>query len=272
MKILFLGDIMGRAGRDAVIEYVPKLRAEMKLDAVIVNCENAAHGFGVNVDICKALYDAGVDCLTTGNHVWDQREILSYIEKDKKLLRPINYPPGTPGNGSYVIETLKGEKILVMNAMGQLYMQALDDPFAAVENCLKQYRMGHHVDAVIIDMHAEANSEKMAMAHHFDGRVSLVVGTHTHIPTADAQIFEGGTGYQTDAGMCGDYNSVIGMQKEAAIMKFTKKVPYQRLQPGVEEATICGVYIETERKTGKCKKIEPVRLGGRLKQTTDISS
>ena len=270
MKILFLGDIVGRTGRDAVLKYVPKLRAELKLDVVIVNCENAAHGFGVTIDICKSLYDVGVDCLTTGNHAWDQREIISYIDKDKRLLRPINYPEGTPGNGSYVVETLKGEKVLVMNAMGMLYMQPLDDPFAAVERCLKQHRMGHHVDAAVLDMHGEATSEKMAMGHYVDGRVSLVVGTHTHVPTADAQILPGGTGYHSDAGMCGDYNSVIGMQQEAAVMKFTKKVPYQRLQPAIEEATVCGTYIETERKTGICKKIAHVRLGGRLKQTDTL--
>ncbi|MBI1215315.1 MAG: TIGR00282 family metallophosphoesterase [Alphaproteobacteria bacterium] len=267
MRILFLGDVVGRDARDMIIANMKDYRKALALDAVIVNAENAAHGFGVTSQICNDFYQAGVDCLTTGNHVWDQREIISYIDKDPKLLRPLNYPEGTPGKGACIIQTPRGEKILVANAMARLYMDALDDPFAAVDRLLNSYRLGKDVNAAFIDFHGEAASEKMAMGHFCDGRASFVVGTHTHIPTADVQILPKGTGYQTDAGMCGSYDSVIGMDTFIAVNRFTRKVPGERLRPAQGPVTLCGVIVDVDPKTGLCVKAEPFRTGGRLAQT-----
>lgn len=264
---MFLGDIVGRDARDAVISSVAELRLGQKLDAVIVNGENAAHGFGITPQICDDLYKAGVDCITTGNHVWDQREIIPYIEKDPRLLRPVNFPENTPGRGSYIIETPHGGKILVANIMGRLFMDALDDPFAAADRLLKSHRLGKDVQAIFIDFHAEATSEKISMGHFCDGRASFVIGTHTHVPTADTQILAGGTGYQTDAGMCGSYDGVIGMDKDLAVNRFVRKVPGEKLRPSEGTPTLCGVIFETDPRTGLCVKAEPLRLGGRLSQT-----
>ncbi len=266
MRFLFCGDVVGRAGREAVLSHVPDLRQRLALDAVIVNGENAAHGFGINAKICEEFYAAGVDCITTGNHIWDQREIISYIGKDPRLLRPLNYPKGTPGRGQVVLETSGGGKILVINAMARLFMDPLDDPFAAVDAALKAHPLGKSVQAVLVDFHGEATSEKMSMGHFCDGRASLVVGTHSHIPTADAQILPGGTSYQTDAGMCGDYDSVIGMKKDLAVGKFVRKMPSGKMSPATGAATLCGVFVETDPITGLARQIEPVRLGGRLAQ------
>ncbi len=266
MKLLFLGDIVGRDARDEVIAQLPELRRKYKLDAVIVNGENAAHGFGITAQICNDLYKAGVDCITTGNHIWDQREVISYIAGDPRLLRPINFPESTPGRGTYVIETAHGHKILVANVMGRLFMDPLDDPFAAIDKICNTHRMGAQVNAIVIDVHAEACSEKMGMAQFCDGRASFVVGTHTHIPTADAQILPKGTGYQTDAGMCGSYDSVIGMEKSIAVQRFTRKIPGERLRPAEGPVTLCGAVVDIEPSTGLCKRIEPFRLGGRLAQ------
>jgi metallophosphoesterase (TIGR00282 family) len=265
VRILFIGDVMGRSGRDAISAHLPALKEKLKTDVVILNGENAAAGIGITDKICKQFYKDGVDVITTGNHVWDQREIIPYIDRDPKLLRPINFPKGTPGKGAYVHSLSDGRKILVANAMGRLFMDALDDPFAAVEELVQAHALKLKVQASFIDFHAEATSEKMSFAHYFDGRVSAVVGTHTHVPTADAQVLPGGTAYQTDAGMTGDYNSVIGVQKETPIQRFTRKMPTDRLSPADGEATICGVFIETDDKTGLAKRIEPVRTGGRLK-------
>ena len=264
MKVLFLGDVMGRSGREAVFEHLPGLRHRLKIDFVIVNGENAAGGFGITEKICRQFYDAGADVITAGNHVWDQREIISYIETDKRLLRPGNYPKGTPGRGAGVFETEKGRKVLVMHVLTRLFMDAMDDPFACVERTLEGYRLGATVDAIVIDVHGEATSEKMAMGHFVDGRVSLAVGTHTHVPTADWQILSGGTAYATDVGMCGDFDSVIGMSKEAPIARFTRKMPTERLAPAMGEATLCAMYLETDDETGLAKHVAPLRVGGRL--------
>ncbi len=260
------GDVVGKSGRQAILNNIEDLRTRLKLDFVLVNGENAAHGFGISEKICETFYQVGVDVITTGNHVWDQREIMNYIDKDPKLLRPINYTARTPGTGSGVFETSGGKKVLVIHPMGRLFMDPLDDPFLAVEKVLAKHTLGQDVDAIIVDMHAEATSEKMAMAHHCDGRASVVVGSHSHIPTADAQILPGGTAYQTDMGMCGDYNSVIGMTKEPALARFTSKLPSGKLEPANGEATLCGVLVETDDATGFAKSVEPVRLGGRLAQ------
>jgi len=266
MRLLFLGDIVGRAGRTAVVEHVPDLRRKLALDFVVVNGENAAGGFGINDEICGALFAAGVDCITTGNHIWDQREIIATIDNDPRLLRPINFPRGTPGRGIGVF-TLGQRRVVVVNVMTRLFMDPLDDPFAAVESVLSTQRLGNGVDALVIDVHGEATSEKMALGHFCDGRASLVVGSHSHVPTADAQILPGGTGYQSDAGMCGDYDSVIGMKKEAAIQRFVRKMPGERLSPAEGEATLCGIYAEIDAATGRTSRIDPVRVGGRLKPT-----
>ena len=264
MNLLFIGDVVGRPGRDAVTGRLPALRDELGLDFVVLNGENAAAGFGITGKICRAFYDAGVDVITTGNHVWDQREIITYISGDPRLLRPQNYPPGTPGRGAAVFEATRGRKVLVLHVMLRLFMNPLDDPFACVEAELAKHRLGGTVDAAILDIHGEATSEKMAMGHAVDGRVSLAAGSHTHVPTADAQVLPGGTAYQTDAGMCGDYDSVIGMKKDAAVARFIRKVPGERLTPAESAATICGLVVDTDDATGLAVRAQPLRIGGRL--------
>lgn len=268
MKLLFLGDIVGRTGRDAVIAQLPALRTRLDLDFVIVNGENAAHGFGLSPSIAAELHAAGVDCITTGNHVWDKKELIPHLEQDARVLRPMNYPEGTPGRGFSLLDARGGRKVLVVNLMARLFMDPLDDPFAAIERVLKTWRLGgsgpQAPSAIVLDFHGEASSEKMAMGHWLDGRVTLVVGTHTHVPTADTTILPGGTAYQTDAGMCGDYDSVIGMGKVAAVTKFIRKMPGERLAPAEGEATVCGVFVETDDATGLARRAEPLRLGGRL--------
>ncbi len=267
MKILYIGDVVGKSGRLAVAAHLPRLREGLGLDFVILNGENAAHGFGVTGAICEQFFDLGVDVITTGNHVWDQREIADYIQHEPRLLRPINYPEGTPGAGAGIFAAPGGQKVLVIQAMGRLFMDPLDDPFSAVTRALLNKRLGEGVDCVVIDIHGEATSEKMAMGQYFDGRASLVVGTHSHIPTADAQILPAGTAYQSDAGMSGDYDSVIGMTKGPAIGRFLSKMRGERLQPASGEGTLCAVFVETNDATGLAQRIAPVRVGGRLAQT-----
>ncbi|MCW8835587.1 MAG: YmdB family metallophosphoesterase [Rhodospirillales bacterium] len=264
MRILYCGDVVGRSGRTVLIDNLPKLRERLSLDVAIVNGENAARGFGITEKICKEFYAAGADVITTGNHVWDQRELLTTIGGDARLIRPLNFPADTPGRGACVIEVSRGRKVLVAQVMGRLFMEPNDCPFAAIDREMTKHRLSQTVHAAIVDIHADATSEKMAMGHWLDGRVSLVAGTHSHIPTGDAQILPGGTAYQTDLGMCGDYDSVIGMKKEAAIARFTRRVPTDRLSPAEGEATLCGVFVETDDTTGLALRVEPVRLGGRL--------
>jgi metallophosphoesterase (TIGR00282 family) len=264
MKLMFCGDLLGRSGRDAVVEQVPLLRQSLSLDFVVVNGENAAHGFGITPKICEELFAAGVDVVTLGNHSWDQREIIPYLDAEPRVLRPRNYPAGTPGRGAGVFTATRGRKVMVTQVMGRLFMDALDCPFSALEAELARHPLGGVVQAAIIDVHAEATSEKMSLGQYADGRASLVVGSHSHVPTADAQIMPRGTAYQTDAGMCGDYDSVIGMKKEAAMARFIRKVPGDRLSPAEGVATFCAVFVETDDLTGLAKRIEPVRIGGRL--------
>jgi len=264
MRLLFCGDVVGRAGRDAVRAAIPGLRRDLGLDLVVVNGENAAHGFGITGALCAEFYAAGIDVVTTGNHVWDQREIIGYIGGDPRLLRPLNFPRGTPGAGAGLFDAGRGRKVLVVNLMARLFMDPLDDPFATMEALLSRHRLGASVAAILVDLHGDATSEKMAMGHFLDGRVSAVFGTHSHVPTADAQVLPGGTAYQTDAGMCGDYDSVIGMKKAAAIARFVRKMPGERLQPADGEATVCGVFVEIDDATGLARHVAPVRLGGRL--------
>ncbi len=265
MRLLFIGDVIGRAGRAAIAEHVPRLRHQFALDFVVANGENAAGGFGVTEAIAREFLDAGVDCVTLGNHAFDQREALVFIERAPHVLRPINYPPGTPGRGSWLYETAGGERVLVISVMGRVFMDALDDPFAAAEKELAACPLGVGCDAIVLDIHAEASSEKQALAHFCDGRVSLAIGTHTHVPTADWRILPHGTAFQSDAGMTGDYDSVIGMDKEEPIRRFTRKTPGSRFEPAGGPATLCGLFVETGG-DGLAQRVAPVRIGGVLGQ------
>ncbi len=267
MRIVFIGDIMGRSGREALEKHLPRIKDELNPDLIIVNGENAANGAGITEKIATHFFQLGVDCITTGNHVWDQREALAYITREKHLLRPINFPPGTPGLGHVEIQTAGGHKVLVVNAMARLFMDALDDPFRAMDGLLKDYRLGQNVNAIFVDFHGETTSEKMSMGHHLDGRVSAVIGTHTHIPTADYHIMENGTAFQSDAGMSGDYNSVIGVEKAIAMHRFVKKTPSERMRPAGGEGCVCGNLIEINENSGKATNIEPIRIGAVLAQT-----
>jgi metallophosphoesterase (TIGR00282 family) len=264
MRILLIGDVIGRPGRDVVGAELPTLREKLGLDFVILNAENAAGGFGLTRKIADELFAIGVDVLTTGNHWLDQREILTFIDDEDRVLRPINYPKGTPGRGANLYQAKNGSRVLVINPMGQIFMDALDNPFTAVESELVACPLGESADAIVVDMHAEATSEKMGMGHFCDGRASLVVGTHSHIPTADAQILPNGTAYQTDAGATADYDSVIGMDKHEPLQRFTKKISTGRMSPATGPATLCAVFVETNDRTGLTKTVSPVRVGGRL--------
>ena len=263
MNILFLGDVIGKPGRDAVAAELPALKRALKPDLVIANGENAAGGFGLTRGVAEEFFAMGIDVISTGNHWADQKEILTYIDSEDRILRPVNYPKGTPGRGANLYKTPSGQGVLVVNVMGRVFMDALNDPFAAVDAELSACVLGEGADAIVVDMHAEATSEKMAMGHFCDSRASLVVGTHQHVPTADAQIFPGGTGYQSDAGACADYDSVIGMDKSEPLQRFLRKISSQRFTPATGPATLCGVFVEINAK-GLAARIEPVRAGGRL--------
>ena len=265
MKMLFLGDVMGRAGRAAVAARLPGLRATLGLDFVVVNGENASAGAGLTPDHARALLEAGADCVTLGDHAFDQKDMLRFIETEPRILRPLNYAKEAPGRGARVFEDRRGRKVLVAQALGQVFMKRpFDDPFSALDAVLRAHPLGGLAQAVLVDMHCEATSEKMAMGHWCDGRASLVVGTHTHVPTGDAMILPGGTGYLTDAGMCGDYNSVIGMDKAEPMRRFITGMGRERFTPAEGEATLSGVYVETDDRSGKATRIAPVRVGGRL--------
>jgi metallophosphoesterase (TIGR00282 family) len=269
MRILFIGDVVGRTGREAVAAALPRLRDALRIDLAVVNAENASHGFGLGPDMAAALFAAGADVITLGNHAWDRKEIVPYIAETPRLLRPLNFPPGTPGAGAVVVEVAGGRRALVAQAMGRLYMDPLDCPFRGMAAELSRYRLGgppgsYGLAAILVDFHAEASSEKMAFAHFLDGKVSAVIGTHTHCPSADCQVLPGGTGFQSDAGMSGDYDSVIGMAKDGATLRFWNKMKGEKLGPAEGEATVCGTFVETDNATGLAKRIEPVRVGGRL--------
>ncbi len=264
MNILFLGDVVGRSGRDAIAGRLPALRQRVAADLVVVNGENASHGYGLAPDMARAFFAAGADVVTLGNHAWDRKEIIPFLEQERRVIRPVNFPPGTPGHGFVVVDVPGNRKALVVNVMGRLFMDALDDPFRAVQALLQQHPLGRAVQASVVDVHAEATSEKQALATSFDGLASLVVGTHTHVPTADHRVLPGGTAYQTDAGMCGDYDSVIGMQKAPAALRFWRKMPGEKLAPAEGEATLCGVFVETDDATGLARRVRAIREGGRL--------
>lgn len=269
MRLLFLGDMVGKTGRTAVWKRLPGLISDFRLDFIIVNGENAAGGFGITEDIFQQTLAAGADVVTTGNHVWDQREALQFAPRESRFLRPANFPKGTPGTGSGMFIARNGARVMVANVMGRVFMHPdLDDPFEAGERIMRDSPLGEQADAVVIDFHAEATSEKMCFAHFVDGRASLVVGTHTHQPTADHQILNGGTAYLTDAGMCGDYDSSLGMEKEEPLNRFLSKVPRGRFEAATGPATICGVGVDISDRTGLAERIAPLRLGPRLEETT----
>ncbi len=266
MRILFVGDVVGRSGRTVVSERLPGLIRDWKLDFVAVNGENSAGGFGITEAIYHELIEAGADAVTLGNHAWDQKEALVFIERVARLIRPINYPAGTPGPGAALIEAKNGARVLVVNAMGRVFMDALNDPFAALERELTACPLRQGADAIIVDIHAEATSEKQAIGHYCDGRASLVVGTHTHVQTADLRVLPGGTAFVSDVGMTGDYESVIGMSKDEPMQRFLRKIPAARFEAASGPATLCAVAVETEPSTGLAVRAAPVRLGGALEQ------
>ena len=267
MKLLFLGDVMGRTGRAGVAERLPRLRADWGLDFVVVNGENASQGAGLTGEHARMLFEAGADCVTLGDHAFDQKDMIQYCETEGRIIRPLNFSRVAPGRGARVFTATQGRRVLVMQVLGQVFMKRpFDDPFSAVEAVLKTHPLGGAVQATIVEIHAEASSEKMAMGHWCDGQASLVVGTHTHVPTGDAMILNKGTAYLTDAGMCGDYDSVIGMEKLEPLRRFITGISSQRFEPAAGEATLCGVFVETDDKTGRAVRVLMVRQGGRLSQ------
>ena len=267
MKILFLGDVMGRSGRSGITDRLPALRADWGLDFVVVNGENASNGAGLTAAHAKLLLEAGADVITLGDHAFDQKDMMQFCEAEPRIIRPINYSKAAPGRGARVFEASRGRKVLVAQVLGQVFMKRpFDDPFSAIESVLKAHPLGGAVQASLVDIHCEATSEKMAMGHYCDGRASIVVGTHTHVPTADTMILPGGTAFQSDAGMCGDYNSVIGMDKAEPLRRFITGMPKARFEPAAGEATLSGLYVETDDRSGKATRVEPVRQGGRLSQ------
>jgi metallophosphoesterase (TIGR00282 family) len=272
MRLAFFGDVVGRAGRAAVAEHLPRIKAELQLDFAIVNGENAAGGFGITSSTANELFDAGADCITLGNHSWDQSEALVYIERETRLLRPYNYPRTLqiPGRGSQLFTTPKGQRVFVVQIHGSAFMESLDDPIQGVQSALEECPLGQVADAVVVEIHAEATAEKYIMGHFCDGRATAVIGAHTHVPTADAQILPGGTAYQTDAGMCGDYDSVIGMKKGPLVQRAATRLPVERKSPAEGPATMCGVYIESDDRTGLAVRVEPIRVGGRLSQVVPL--
>ncbi|RTL52202.1 MAG: TIGR00282 family metallophosphoesterase [Bradyrhizobiaceae bacterium] len=268
MRILFVGDVVGRSGRAVFTETVPNLIRDWKLDLVIVNGENSAGGFGITEAIYQELVDAGADAITLGNHSWDQREALVFIERAPRLIRPINFNQGTPGRGAALIDTRTSKRALVVNAIARIFMQSSDEPFAAVDRELNACRLGESADAIVVDIHGEASSEKQAMGYFCDGRASLVVGTHTHVPTADHRILPNGTAYMTDAGMSGDYESIIGMQRDEPIGRFLRGYPQSRFEPADGAGTLSGVAVQTDDITGLAIYIAPVRIGPILTPTS----
>jgi 2',3'-cyclic-nucleotide 2'-phosphodiesterase len=257
VKVLFIGDIFGEPGRRALARAIPKLVAQRQIDIVIGNGENAAGGFGITPELAEELFDLGLAVITTGNHAWDKKEILDYFPREPRLLRPANYPSGVPGNGSVVVESAGGEQLGVLQLMGRAYMPTLDCPFQAAKKELAVLKK--RTVAVIVDMHAEATSEKMAMGHYLDGEVAAVIGTHTHVQTADDQILPKGTAYLTDIGMTGPLHSVIGVKKELAIEKFLTGMP-RRFEVASGPSVFCAVLLELDARLGKALSIERIRI------------
>ena len=267
MKILFLGDVVGKSGCLAVTENLSDQIKKKKINFVIVNGENAAdQGVGITEQISKDLFSSGADVITTGNHVWDQKEILSYIDKENRLLRPENLIQSSPGKGFEIFKTKNNFKIGVLNLMGNVFMKKCEDVFETSEKFLKKNNLKKDYDFLVVDFHGETTSEKMAIGHFFDGKATLVVGTHTHVPTNDARVLGNGTAYITDVGMCGDYNSVIGMDKKNSLNRFFKKESTKHF-PATGIATLCGVIVEADAESGLAKNVENFIYGGDLKNS-----
>ncbi|MBY0356167.1 MAG: YmdB family metallophosphoesterase [Rickettsiales bacterium] len=261
MHLMFFGDVVGRDGRDAIVKHVPLLRESLKLDAVIVNGDNAAGGFGITAAICQDFFTAGVDVITGGDHIWDQKDIPGYIAHEKRLLRPHNFPPRTPGSGFVTVTTRSGATLSVLHLLGQVFhREYLDSPFSCAERTLEGFTLTRQAQAIVVDMHAEATSEKNAMGYFLDGRVSAVVGSHTHVPTADARILPAGTAYQTDTGMCGNYNSIIGFSVEGPMQQFLGKMRKSKMQPAEGNVTLRALRIRTDDKTGLATEVEAITL------------
>ena len=268
MKILFLGDVMGRGGRAAVVDAIPKMRDAWGLDFVVVNGENATRGMGLSGEHAKMMLDAGADVITLGDHAFDQKDMMAFCEQEPRIIRPLNFSKVAPGKGARVFTARRGQKVLVTQVLGQVFMKRpFDDPFSVVDQVLRQFPLGGLVQATLVDVHCEATSEKMAMGHFCDGKASVVVGTHTHVPTGDAQILPAGTAFQSDAGMCGDYDSVIGMTKAEPLRRFITGMAKNRFEPAMGDVTVSGLYVETDDRTGKATRVEMVRHGGRLSQS-----
>ncbi len=265
MRVLFLGDVVGRSGRKAVTEALPRLRACYDLDFVIVNAENSAGGFGITEGILEELLDAGADAVTLGNHAFDQKDALVFIERQPRLIRPLNFPKGTPGRGAGLFKARNGSDVLVINAMGRVFMTELDCPFRAIDNEITACGLKRGADVIFIDFHAEATSEKQALGIFVDGRVSTLVGTHTHVPTCDERVLPGGTAYMSDAGMCGDYNSVLGMDSDEPVNRFLTRIPRERFEPALGPATVSGLAVEIDDDTGLALWAKGLRFGGVLK-------
>ena len=267
MNILFLGDIVGSSGCEAVKKYLPKKIEEKKIDFIIVNGENAAkEGVGITEEVTNNLFASGVNVITSGNHVWDQKETFKHIERENRLLRPKNMIEPSPGKGFGIYNSKNGLKVGVLNLMGNIFMKKYDDAFEAAQRFILNHKLKKDYDFLIVDLHGEITSEKMAMGHFFDGKATFVVGTHTHVPTSDTMILKNGTAYQTDAGMCGDYNSVIGMNKDNSLNKFLKRSS-QKHYPATGEASLCGSIVECDVETGLAKSINQFIYGGNLKNS-----
>jgi hypothetical protein len=268
MNILLLGDIVGPSGRKALTENLPDLIKKKKLDFVVVNGENAADpGVGITKKNVEQFFEAGADVITTGNHIWDQMEAMDFISTEKRLLRPENLVKGSPGNGFGIFNSKNNKKVAVINLMGNIYMKKCDDVFQAAQKFIQKVQLKKNADFIVVDLHGEITSEKMAMGYLFDGKATLVVGTHTHVPTSDHRIMEKGTAYQTDVGMCGDYNSVIGMNRDNSLKKFFKDPSAIKHFPALGEATISGAMVVADDKTGLASEITPIVFGGQLENT-----
>lgn len=260
MRIFYAGDIVARSGREVVLENLARIRDEYKTDVIILNVENAAHGFGVTPAICREFLSAGADILITGNHFLNQRDIVPFLDECKSIVRPANIPSDNPGKGFVIYELADGRKILVTQVLGRLYMEAVDCPVQAIDSILKNYVLGKNIDAVLVDIHAEATSEKQALGYYLDGKVSCVAGTHTHVPTADARLLPNKTAFITDVGMCGDYNSVLGFDVQAPINRLRRRYVGDRLIPAKGKASLWGIFVETDDSSGLAKHIEQVKI------------
>ncbi|MDR0968496.1 MAG: TIGR00282 family metallophosphoesterase [Holosporaceae bacterium] len=267
MRILILGDVSGRSGREAVLNRLPDFKKKQSVDFVVIDVDNAAHGFGITPDMARQFFEVGADVLTGGNHLFDQKDALALLQKEKRLLRPANMPDCVSGSGVLETTTADGRKIVAVHLIGRAGISFLsDNPFVCADKILAKYQIGKNVDAIVVDFHAEMTSEKVALGYYLDGRVSAVVGTHTHIPTADERILTGGTAFQTDVGMCGNYDSIIGVSK-TLIERFVKGYSYQKLSPAMGEATFCGLLVDTDDKTGLAASVKAIRIGGFLSES-----